>query len=160
MLTYCKCRCRGCLVIIVNELHTHLNYLYICNNLPYTVLSTPVCPPPSPNLPVCHTTTPLLLCDQKDGDECCDGHLHRWTALSASVPAHSNTSRHPVGGRGGDRQTEPLGWWVVSGQARMQDPHGTGDLPDHQLIQEFGDTTKRISQERTTWGFSSGWSLS
>lgn len=119
--------------------------------------------------PLCHKTTPLLLWDQKDVDGCCNSHLHRWTALSASVPAHSNTSRHPVGGRGGDRQTEPPGW-VVSGQAHKQDPHGTGDLPDRQLICEFGDPTKRklnpVSRvhrfllERTTWGFSSGWFLS
>lgn len=53
----------------------------------------------------CHNTTPLLLWHLRHGRRCCErcrgGDLHRWTALSASVPAHSNTSRHPVGGRGG-----------------------------------------------------------
>lgn len=74
---------------------------------------------------ISYRTPPLLLWDQKDGDGCCDGHLHRWTALSASVPAHSNTSRHPVGRKGGGRLLEPLGW-VTSGQAYTQDTHSTG----------------------------------
>ncbi len=65
-----------------------------------------------------------------------DAHLHRWTALSASVPAHSNTSRHPVVGRGGDRPIEPPGW-VVSSRAHTQDPHGTGDPPDWQFFREL-----------------------
>lgn len=108
----------------------------------------------------------------KRWDGCCNGHLHRWTALSASVPAHSNTSRHLVGGRKGDRLMKPLGW-VVSGQ----DLHETGDPPNCKLIREFfcfasffflrgRDPTKekkkpsfcvhRLSQERVTWEFS-GW---
>lgn len=68
----------------------------------------------------------------KRWDGCCNGHLHRWTALSASVPAHSNTSRHLVGGRKGDRLMKPPGW-VVSGQ----DLHETGDPPNCKLIREF-----------------------
>lgn len=68
----------------------------------------------------------------KRWDGCCNGHLHRWTALSASVPAHSNTSRHLVGGRKGHRLMKPPGW-VVSGQ----DLHHTGDPPDCKLIREF-----------------------
>lgn len=71
-------------------------FLCCCAVSPLPLLSPFL--PPFP----CHKTTPLLLWDQKDGCckwRCCDGHLHRWTALSASVPAHSNTSRHPGGGK-------------------------------------------------------------
>lgn len=108
----------------------------------------------------------------KRWDGCCNGHLHRWTALSATVPAHSNTSRHLVGGRKGHRLMKPPGW-VVSGQ----DLHETGDPPNCKLIREFlvllflllllggGIPQKkkklsfcvhRLSQERVTWEFS-GW---
>lgn len=59
-------------------------------------------------------TIPLLLWYWKHSYPCCqwcfcasDGHLHMWTALSASDPAHSNASRHPVGGRG-------VGWQADS----------------------------------------------
>lgn len=59
--------------------------------------------PPSPTSPS-HNTTSLLLWHLKAWLPMLQraaGYSHRWTALSASVPAHSNTSRHPVGGRGG-----------------------------------------------------------
>jgi len=55
-------------------------------------------------------------------ETCCDGHLHRWTALSASVPAHSNTSRHPVAGerRGWRGGGERVGGGGASGDESSQ----------------------------------------